>query len=83
MCPARTELLLTSESKISKFETWKASFLLNRDYVMGTRTGHEMEDGEEREEREDGETGEDTQKGEEGEDGEEGGAKSSKCSALP
>jgi hypothetical protein len=86
MCPARTELWLTSESRISKFETWKASFLLNRDYVMGTRTGHEMEDEEEGEERENGETGEDGQKGEdeeEGADEEEGGAKSSKCSALP
>jgi hypothetical protein len=47
MCPATTELLLTRESMIPKFETWKASFLLNRDHVMGARTEQEMEDGEE------------------------------------
>jgi hypothetical protein len=52
MCPSTTELLLTRESMIPKFETWKTSFLLNRNHVMVTRTGHEMEDGE------DGEDGE-------------------------
>jgi hypothetical protein len=46
MCPARTEVLLTSESIIPKFEEWKASFVLNRNCVMGRRTGCEMKDGE-------------------------------------
>jgi hypothetical protein len=44
MCPARTELLLTRESRIPKFEKWKASFMLNRNEVMGTRSAHEMEE---------------------------------------
>jgi hypothetical protein len=47
ICPTTTDLLLTRESMIPKFETWKALFLLNRNQVMGTRTGHEMEDDEE------------------------------------
>jgi hypothetical protein len=50
MCSATTELFLTRESKIPMFQEWKSSFLLDRDHVMGTRTGHEMEDGEEEEE---------------------------------
>jgi hypothetical protein len=50
MCPATTELLLTKESMIPKFETWKVLFVMNRNHVMGTRTGHEIEDGEEEEE---------------------------------
>jgi hypothetical protein len=45
MCPSKTKLLLTKESKIPKFEEWKASFMVNRNEVMGTRTGHEIEDG--------------------------------------
>jgi hypothetical protein len=48
MCPATTELLLTRESMISKFETWKALFVANRNHVMGRRTGHEMEEEEDR-----------------------------------
>jgi hypothetical protein len=47
ICRRTTKLLLTRESRIPKFETWKASFLLDRNHVMDTRTGHEMEDGEE------------------------------------
>jgi predicted metal-binding protein len=43
MCPETTELLLTSESKIAKFERWKALFLVNRTEVMGKLTGYEME----------------------------------------
>jgi hypothetical protein len=35
MCPSKTELLLTRESKITKFEKWKASFMINRNEVMG------------------------------------------------
>jgi hypothetical protein len=45
VCPTTTELLLTKESMMPKFETWKASFLLNRNYVMGKRTGYEIEEG--------------------------------------
>jgi hypothetical protein len=37
MCPSTTELLLTKESSIPKFEKWKASLMANRWYVMGTR----------------------------------------------
>jgi hypothetical protein len=58
MCPATTELLLTTKSRIPKFERWKVLFLLNRNEMMGTRTGYEMEDGENGEDREDGEDGE-------------------------
>jgi hypothetical protein len=47
MSPATTELLLTRESMIPKFETWKELFVANRNHVMGRRTGHEMEEGEE------------------------------------
>jgi hypothetical protein len=46
ICPSTTELLLTSESRLPMFEKWKASFLVNRNEVMGTRTGHEMEEHE-------------------------------------
>jgi hypothetical protein len=49
ICPATTELLLTRASTIPMFEEWKALFVLNRNHVMGTRTGHEMEEGEEEE----------------------------------
>jgi hypothetical protein len=55
ICPATTELLLTSSSTIPMFEEWRALFVLNRDHVMGTRTGHEMEEGEEGENSEEGE----------------------------
>jgi hypothetical protein len=47
ICPSTTELMLTSESRIPKFEQWKASFLVNRHQVMGLRTGHEMEEARE------------------------------------
>jgi hypothetical protein len=47
ICPSRTELLLTKEARVRKFEEWRVSFMLNRNVVMGTRTGHEMDDGEE------------------------------------
>jgi hypothetical protein len=70
ICPATTELLLTRESMMRKFETWKALFLLNRNDVMGIRTGHEMEDAEE------GEEGEDRK------DREEGGSESKKRDAV-
>jgi hypothetical protein len=43
MCPARTELLLTKKSTNQRFETWKVSFLENRDHVMGTRRRKEDE----------------------------------------
>jgi hypothetical protein len=67
MCPETTELLLTTESMTPKFEKWKASFMANRWYGMGTRTGHEMEDGEKKEE----------------EDGEEDGSKSTwRCAVM-
>jgi hypothetical protein len=70
ICPSRTELLLTRESKISKFEKWKALFMVNRNEVMGTRTGDEMEDGV------------NWQDGNDGKGGKTGGATSSKCCAL-
>jgi hypothetical protein len=76
ICPSTTELLLTSESKLSMFEEWKASFLVNRNEVMGTRTGHEMEDGEDLKE------GEDRTDGKDRKDRKDKGAKSSKCCAL-
>jgi hypothetical protein len=47
MCPSKTELLLMIESKTSKFETWKRSFMQNRSEVMGRELEEEKEkDGE-------------------------------------
>jgi hypothetical protein len=64
MCPSTTELLLTRESSISMFEKWKASFMVNRNEVMGTRTGHEIEEGD----REGGKDGQDRKHGKGGQD---------------
>jgi hypothetical protein len=67
MCPSTMKLLLTKKPKRPKLDEWKASFIVNRNEVMGIRTGHEMEDGED---------------GEEGEDLEEGESTSRKCCAV-
>jgi hypothetical protein len=47
MCPATTELLLTTKSRNGMFTKRKRLFMVNRNHVMGRRTGHELEDGEE------------------------------------
>jgi hypothetical protein len=47
ICPATTELLLTTDSRNPMFKKWKASFVANRNHVMGKRTRDEMGDGEE------------------------------------
>jgi hypothetical protein len=72
MCPSTTELLLTKESSIRKFEKWRASFMVSRNEVMGTRPGHEMED----------EDDEDEEDRKDGRDGTNGGVQSSKSCAL-
>jgi hypothetical protein len=57
ICPATTELLLTrSSAMMPMFQEWKALFVVNRNEVMGRRTGDEMEDGDEGEDGEEGES---------------------------
>jgi hypothetical protein len=73
ICPATTDLLLTRGAMMPIFEEWRASFVLNRDDVMGARTGHEMEDGGECEAK---------LAGHEIDGERKGGTKSSKCCTL-
>jgi hypothetical protein len=72
MCPSTTALLLTRESRIPKFEKWKAAFMINRNEVMGTRKRHEGEDEEDGKEGECGKDEEDGKDGEGGKDEEDG-----------
>jgi hypothetical protein len=84
MCPRTTELLLTRDPRIPKFQKWKASFMLNQNVVMGILTGHEVKEeyGEDGKAREEGKSEKEGKARKQGKTGQNSGAQSSKCCIL-
>jgi hypothetical protein len=78
VCHGTTEVLLTKDSRIPKIERWKASFMINRNEVMGTLTGNEIEDEKDEEET----AGQGEHDGKAGKDEQNRGGQSSKYCTL-